>query len=64
MLLNGDVGEVDERVVQLVDVTGVLGRAEAGEAVHVQIHAERPATTNRLSIVYTSKKETSAVMTS
>lgn len=43
MLLDGHVGEVDEGVVQLVGVARVLGRAEAGEAVGVEVDAERPA---------------------
>eukprot|EP00981_Chlorochromonas_danica_P015428 scaffold12089_cov176-Ochromonas_danica.AAC.6 len=41
VLLDGDVCQMDEGVVQVSDVRGVLHIAESGEAVHVLISFER-----------------------
>lgn len=42
VLLDGDIGEVNERIIQFLYVARVLGRAESRKAVDVKIHSERP----------------------
>lgn len=41
VLLDGDVGQMDEHVIELVDRVIVLDRAEATESVLVQVHLEK-----------------------
>lgn len=42
VLLDGDVGEVNEWIVDVAELSGVLGVAEAREAMRILIHAQRP----------------------
>jgi hypothetical protein len=42
VLLDGDVGQVDEGVVHVAHVRVVLGVTEAREAVHVLVGLQRP----------------------
>ena len=39
--LDGDVGEVYERVVDIVQIIGIFGIAEPSKPMHVLIHLER-----------------------